>query len=445
MADLLRIGATALSTYRSALNAVGENVANSQTPGYSRRIVSLAEVGTGLNGARSASASVQFNGVSVESIQRNWQERLARTAWDSGSRLGAAAVKQTWLQAIETRLNEESAAIGASLSAVFAGADRLAANPGDRTLRVQWLGRIDSLTASFRQTHAGLRDVEQGIGDALAYSVDRANAALVQLGSINSALKVAPHGSALRASLEDARDGQINALTEELDADIVLGPQGEVSARHGSAVMIDAAGARTLRTINHSDGTRAVAAINAADIVDITPAAGKIAGHLAADATAKSQLSAINNLALSVASRFNSWSAAGINQSGVSGSPLFQGADAASLTALITNPDQLAFARAGQAANANLQALSASRGSWALEEGWTGISTLAASQSAAASVEHGAADTLHQSNLSALDSVTGVDLDQEAAELLRLQLAYNAAARIVRVAQETINEVIQIL
>lgn len=56
-----------------------------------------------------------------------------------------------------------------------------------------------------------------------------------------------------------------------------------------------------------------------------------------------------------------------------------------------------------------------------------------------------ASDNRHQSNSAAMNAVTGVDLDTEAAELLRLQLAYNAAARVVRVAQETISEVIRTL
>ena len=44
MSDLLGIGTSALAAYRSALSAVGENVANAHTPGYARRRVVLEEL-----------------------------------------------------------------------------------------------------------------------------------------------------------------------------------------------------------------------------------------------------------------------------------------------------------------------------------------------------------------------------------------------------------------
>ena len=37
MSDLLSIGASGLAAYRNALNTIGENVANAETPRYSRR------------------------------------------------------------------------------------------------------------------------------------------------------------------------------------------------------------------------------------------------------------------------------------------------------------------------------------------------------------------------------------------------------------------------
>ena len=57
---------------------------------------------------------------------------------------------------------------------------------------------------------------------------------------------------------------------------------------------------------------------------------------------------------------------------------------------------------------------------------------------ASAKAEAAAAATWRDNSYAALDEVTGVDLDTEAAELLRYQQAYNASARIIQVARETI-------
>lgn len=443
MTDLLSIGATALSAYRAALNTVGENVANAETPGFSRRRIAMSEVGTGLNGARSSTASVQFNGVRVDSITRNWQERLARDVWASGTALGAATVRQDWLQRIETRMSEDNARIGKSLTAIYTATDRLAASPDSPPLRQQLQSEFDDTAYAFRQVRGGLDNLDQAIGEALGFSVDRANSALTQLASINSALRVADQGSALRASLEDARDVQISALTDEIDAEISFEPSGAARITHGDATLLDDRGARTLRPTRLGDGSRGVAAINSADLVPLYVAGGRIAGHLTADGAVRGQVASLDALAVDVAAYFNNWSASGTTPAGGAGAPIYTGTDAASLSAVLGDPANLALARTGEGANANLNALSSLRGSWALEDRWTQISATSARASAAASDNHAAADTLHQANVSLLDTVTGVDLDAEAADLLRLQLAYNAAARIVQVAQETISEIMR--
>lgn len=445
MADLLNIGATALHSYRAAMAAVGENVANAQTPGFSRRTVSLAEVGTGLNGARNASASVQFNGVRVDSIQRNWQSRLAGDVWESGGALNAATARHQWLSAVETRLSNDHAQIGTALSGVFDGADRLAANPGDAALRSEWLSSLDNMGLAFRRAGTELGEVHRSIGEALAYSVEQANAAITQLHRINAALKATEAGSAMRASLEDARDVQITTLTGQLGVDMTFGAKGDVYIRHGNATLLDGDGPHPLRLITGDDGSRSIAAINAADLVPITPTSGAIAGHLSATTTLNGQQDQLDALARDTKAYFNGWSTGGVDRSGNPGTAIFSGTDAASLTLTLSSPDGLALSRVGQPSNANLLALSSQRSVWALEQRWSDLSVTAAQHSAHADQAVQASDNRHQSNSAAMNAVTGVDLDTEAAELLRLQLAYNAAARVVRVAQETISEVIRTL
>ncbi|MEQ1688775.1 MAG: hypothetical protein ABL874_09395, partial [Sphingopyxis sp.] len=219
--------------------------------------------------------------------------------------------------------------------------------------------------------------------------------------------------------------------------------KGDVQISHGNAVLLDSDGPRPLRLINGDNGSRSIAAINAADIVPITPTSGAIAGHLSATATLNGQQGQLDALARDTRAYFDGWSMGGIDRGGNPGAALFSGTDAASLTLTLSNPDGLALSLSGQGGNANLLALSSQRSGWALEQRWSDLSVTAAQQSAHADQEMQVSDDRHQANSAAMDAVTGVDLDTEAADLLRLQLAYNAAARVVRVAQETISEVIQ--
>ena len=74
----------------------------------------------------------------------------------------------------------------------------------------------------------------------------------------------------------------------------------------------------------------------------------------------------------------------------------------------------------------------------AVENRWGALVSANAQMLASATAEAAATAAWRDNSYAALDEVTGVDLDAEAADLLRYQQAYNASARIIQVARETI-------
>jgi flagellar hook-associated protein FlgK len=51
---------------------------------------------------------------------------------------------------------------------------------------------------------------------------------------------------------------------------------------------------------------------------------------------------------------------------------------------------------------------------------------------------------VHEQAVSARDQVAGVSLDQEAADLIRFQQAYQAAAKVLQVASQLFDSVLQV-
>jgi len=98
----------------------------------------------------------------------------------------------------------------------------------------------------------------------------------------------------------------------------------------------------------------------------------------------------------------------------------------------------------GGAANGNLLALDALRGPGGVERRWTNLVAGHAQSLASAKSEHSAASAWRDNSFGALDEVTGIDLDREAADLLRFQQAYSAAARIIQVGRETVQDILNI-
>ena len=72
MSDLLGIGLSGITAYRTALTAVGDNVANAETPGYARRTITLHEAAGG--GVTGESGAMRFSGDRVASVARSWDE-----------------------------------------------------------------------------------------------------------------------------------------------------------------------------------------------------------------------------------------------------------------------------------------------------------------------------------------------------------------------------------
>jgi flagellar hook-associated protein 1 len=118
---------------------------------------------------------------------------------------------------------------------------------------------------------------------------------------------------------------------------------------------------------------------------------------------------------------------------------------AATLAAATSDPAAIAAASTDGAENGNLLALSALRGPNGVENRWAALVAAQAQALNSAAAEAAAAATRKDNSFAARDEISGVDLDREAAELLRYQRAYDASARIIQVARETMQTILDVL
>jgi flagellar hook-associated protein 1 FlgK len=172
---------------------------------------------------------------------------------------------------------------------------------------------------------------------------------------------------------------------------------------------------------------------------------GSLAGLVdVADATA-ARRTELDTIATGFAASVNAWSAQGRTASGTAGAPLVEApAGAASLRLLTSDPAAIAGAFADGTANGNLLALNALRGSDGAETRWGALVAGHALTLSSARSEASAATSRRDNSFGARDEVTGVDLDHEAAELMRYQQAYGGATRIIQVARETMQSILDL-
>lgn len=427
MSSLHAISSAAVGVYRQALAATAQNVANAETPGYIRRTVRLEEIGPLPLG--------EGAGVMLGGIERAWDGLLASDWRAAVSDAGAAAAHATWSARIEKAVTVRDVGEADSLSTFFASATRLAANPADGTGRSLFLQSLDAVAQEFRTIGSALATEQVGLDDALSSGVNRANALLADLSSTNRALLNERPGTEAHAQLLDRRDAALVGLSAEIEIDVRFEDRGTamVHAIDGFPLLADSG----VSSLFMRDGQ--VFVRNDTGTVPLEPGGGALSGLLAARADIDASLAGLDSFARAFSGAINLWSAAGSDASGQAGQPLLGGTTAGALALTTHDPASVAAARAGSA-NGNLLAL-ASLGT-EYGEGFADLRSAAALRAAALQQNETRLSERRDAAALALDAVAGVDLDREAADMLGLQQAYGASARILQVANSLLDTII---
>jgi flagellar hook-associated protein 1 FlgK len=462
VSDLIAIGRSGILAYQGALKTIGENVTNSDTEGYARRSVVLREQSTysgpeTLN--RSASA---FGGVQATGVQRVWDQYKASNAWTSNSDASGASTRSQYLSTIETSLNDTDNGIGTRLTAVFTTAARLASNPADPSLRQAFLGSVSDAATALNTTASNLGKLSGSISTQANLLVSQANDALGALAKINLSLRTTANGTASRAQLEDQRDSLLGQLSGAMAIDTNFAADGSVTVRmnnsNGPLLLANTAVLPSQINLTTKPDGQLETFVRVGDQdVPQTPTGGALAGLVDAATTNSGRRDQLDTIAMDLKKVLNDFQTNGLTDATVAANtppavppadpvvnpPMLSGDDAASLKLVLTDPTKLATTL-GTASNGNLLTLANARGPDGVEQKWKTIVTDQSLLVSSAKLQESAATARKNTAYTALDETTGVDLDNEAAELLRFQQAYSASSKIIQAARETLQDILNL-
>lgn len=448
MSDLLSIGRTGIFAYRTALATVSENVVNAETEGYARRTVRLTESNVSSGSNYRYRASAVFGGVDIADISRAWDEYKAADARVSSSEASRAETRLRWLDNVETMLDDSDVGTGVKLTAVFTSADALATDPSSTVARNAFLLALDEAAGGIRNTAVGLSRVADGITEQARNTVSLANGALTALADVNNGLKRAVPGTAAHAQLLDERDRLIGQVANAVGVDASYDTFGRVTltvAGTSGATLVEGSIAAFLGVVPAIDGRLSLVASGNGATTGVFPLGGSLAALVDVASTVADRRTQLDDIARGFAEDINDWQAQGRTEANVAGVPLLDASGGAMALALLTrDPAAVAAASADGTANGNALALSELRGVDGVEQRWAMLVNGQAQVVQAARAEASAATARRDGALAALDGITGIDLDVEAAELLRYQQAYGGAAKILQVARETLQTVLDL-
>ncbi len=441
MSDLLGIGYSGLKAYSRALSTIGDNIANAQTPGYARRRLEMMEAVGGGNSIFYR-GNTNPGGVDIRGVDRSVDGWLIEDSRITSGGAERSATKLSWLSKTEDALSDETNGIKTALTKLYTTADQLTADPSNRTLRAQFLQAVDDVASGFRTAAGQLDKMGEGIEGAAASTVDQFNADLNALEQINVGLRKARPGSTNEASLLDERDRLLDKLSSQAGVSATFDDKGAVTLRAaGSGDLLVGGGVVNPISVTAAPDGRLSYSVGGSPL---TISTGSLAGLAEGANHVADQRAALDTMATDFANQLNAAHQAGIDANGNPGQPLFTGTSAATLTAAPLSPDQVAAAN-GSGSNGNMLALGAMRGANDPEARWSGHLATQAQSVASARAQDAAAATRADASAAARDGVSQVDLDTEAAELLRFQQAYSAAARTIQVARETMQTLLSSL
>jgi len=203
----LEIGLTGLSATQAALNVIGNNIANVNTPGYSRETSTITE-NSGI-----PYAGVSYgSGVDLTGIQGIRDKLLNQQVIQSTSLQAGAQAMYQGLQSVSSVFSDSgTSGLETSLSSFFTSVQQVAAQPEDTSLRTAMVGSAQSLVSTLKTDYQTLATAQSAADQQVTALVPQVNTLTAQIASLNKTL-----GSDANASSDNTSQDQLQALATQL-------------------------------------------------------------------------------------------------------------------------------------------------------------------------------------------------------------------------------------
>jgi flagellar hook-associated protein 1 len=226
-----------LQVNQASIAMVAANVANADTPGYTRKVVN--QIATG------GSTSI---GVRVSDIQREidlYIQRQLRIENAGASYADTRARMYSQLQEIYGQPGSDTA-LESVYNSFTSALQVLSTSPDDPGARTAVVHSAQLLAQQLNQLSDNIQGLRANAELAIADAVNRANEAMAQIASLNQQIAGSTPGDGATAALLDQRDSYIDQLSQLMDINVMPGDRGQVSIFTSSGTQLVGAQAARL-------------------------------------------------------------------------------------------------------------------------------------------------------------------------------------------------------
>lgn len=353
MSDILGIGSSGITAYQRALATVSNNIANTNTVGYSRQDVSISANAPRLVGSNYLGTGAVFSGV-----RRQYDAFVEANLRNSNADLQSQEPMVTYVNRLIDVMGDESIGLTAAMNQFFKSGRDLATDPASTVQRSTFLRDADGLAARFRQLSTQLELLDTETRQSVQTDIGQINSLTRQLAVVNKQLTKQAVLERQPSELLDQRDLLLRELSSLTALKTSFKPNGEVLVTVGDVV---SQGVLVEGSVSHDIGLAGGSSADATQLRFVLDPysepkslpnllSGKVGGTLAfREQVLGPAMDALNNLATVMASEVNAAHRGGIDIESRLGQDLFTIADdprgaAAGITVALTDASRVAAA-----------------------------------------------------------------------------------------------------
>jgi flagellar hook-associated protein 1 len=445
-----------LAAQQFAMSITQRNVANANDPGYTRQQAVFTPVGSDIN-----------SGVSGVQIQSSRSRFLDYSICKDLQSLGEHSIAYDALQQVDSTLGgNDGASLQQALSNFFTSFTSLSSAPEDMVQRQKVLSMANNLAAEFQRLYGSIQQVQISEDQAVTSTVDDINSITAKIADLNMTIPVArqSHDDS-EFTLRDNRQQLLEQLSSLMDVSYYENESGSVTVttRDGAALVLGDQ-SHLLKTTRAAGETYQSIQLDGADI---TPSlrSGQLGSLInVRDNIIGGYLSTLDDMARIVIDRVNDQHSNGDDLDGNGGLAFFTpfteiitgsnfGA-AMNMSVELTDPRKVAAAGsgAGLGDNANAKKLAGiadealfSTASETISQHYAGLIYQVGSDEKTAEDAKTTQNDILEQLKNQRDTSFGVNMDEEAVNLVKYQKAYQASSRYANVLNTLSDEVLQIL
>lgn len=244
----LVIAGSGLRASNAALNTTANNIANAQTTGYSRQVVSQQASNALRTFTTYGCAGAGVETIAIERIRDGFYDMKY---WDNNCKYGEYEVKAYYMKTLEDYFDDDGkTGFKTIFNKISASLQSVVSNASSDTSKAEFISAAKALTDYFNNMYGNLQEMQEDINLEIKQNVDQINSIAEKIAVLSKQINVIELSGTTANDLRDQREKLVDELSEIVDVEITELPirdsQNPDRETGGTRYLVQIAGGQTL-------------------------------------------------------------------------------------------------------------------------------------------------------------------------------------------------------